>query len=357
MARAKTSRRGKKATRTSIRDRARQAANKRERGGSGLDTLQNIPQDIEFFKPKAGPGKKGMNQFSIVPYITSIENHPFQEPGEPWPECTYWQHVIGTAGDQKRFICPAKTEQSESRKCPICEYRSALIKSGQDPDLADELKPKQRQIFNILDHNDEDKGIQLFEISPYMFGFALDDEDKAQAEDFDDKYYGDFEDGLSIKARFSESSFGGKKFAEIARIDFEERDDLPEGMVTEEAVDLDAALKILDYDEIHKQFHELGDEEEGEGTEEEEKEGKTRRSRKPKTSRRKEEEEEERKIAEEEGDEPEDGNECPEGLDFGTSCDSVDICDDCGVWEDCKDYQDELEDEKRKKEKTRSSRR
>lgn len=319
---------GKKKSTRSIREKARQAAAKRERGGGGLDTLQNLPQDTEFFSPKMGRGTKGMNRFSIVPYVVSISNHPFQEKGELWPECSYWQHKIGTGTDKKRFICLAKTEQSKKKKCPICEYREALINSGSDPDLAEELRPRLRQLFNILDHDDEDKGIQLFEMSPYMFGFMLDDEDNAQAHKFDDKYYGDISDGLMIEARFNEESFNGSKFAKCARIDFEERPDLSKD-ITDEAIDLDAALRLLDYNELKKKFHEI---EIGEEEDEEE-------------TVPPEDDYEDPEAPE--GDMPEKGeddNECPEGLNFGHDCETQDVCDDCDndIWEKCKDKQEEL---------------
>ena len=273
---------GGKAKRQSIRDKARQAAANKEKGGGGLDTLKDLPRDIEFFKPKMGRGNKGKNHFSIVPYVVSIPNHPFQTAGELWHECTYWRHKIGNGTDQKSYICLAKTEQSPTKKCPICEHRAALIKSGDDPDMVEELKPKQRQLFNILDHDDEDKGIQLLEMSPYMFGFMLDEEDIAQEEDFPGRFYGDDQNGLSIQVRFNEESFGGNKFPEAARIDFEERDDLPEEMVEEQAVDLDACLRILTYDELNAKFFELeadenedadpGEEPEEEGSEDPEEE-------------------------------------------------------------------------------------
>jgi len=365
MARPKktTSKKGK--SKASIREKARKAAEQRERGG-GLDTLKNIPQDVEFFKPKMGKGRKGQNQFSIVPYIVSIENHPFQEAGEPWHECTYWRHKIGFGTDSKSFICPAKTSQAEDKRCPICEERASLLKSGRDPDMADELKPKQRQMFNILDHNEEDKGIQLFEISPHNFGNILDDEDKAQEEDFEGKYYGDWEDGLMITARFNKETFGSGSFPDCVRIDFEERDDLPEEMVMEETIDLDASLKILSYDDIYKGFYELGMESDEEEEEEEPKSSKrsrkssssstsSKRTRKAKEEPEEEPEEEEEEPEEEETEEEleaEEG-ECPYGHEFGYDCDQTDDCDECESWEECRDLADEIEEEERKKKKGR----
>lgn len=356
-----TSKKGKKTNRQSIREKARKAAGQRERGG-GLDTLKNLPQDIEFYKPKMGKAKKGINQFSIVPYIVTVENHPFQEVGEPWHECTYWQHKIGAGSDSKRFVCPAKTAISEDKRCPICEERASLLKTGRDDELAEELKPKQRQIFNVLDHAEEDKGIQLLEISPHMFGFMLDDEDKAQEEDFEGKYYGDWEDGLMIKARFDKGTYGNP---ECVRVDFEERDDLPEEMVMEETVDLDASLKILSYDDIYKGFYELGmesDNDDEEGEEEEDPPKSSKRSRKSSSSGAKgkrskkakeEPEEEPEDEEEEEPEEPEEEEEgdCPYGHEFGYDCDQTDDCDECESWEECRDLADEIEEEERSKKK------
>jgi hypothetical protein len=372
-------RRGKVAgkQRASIRDKARQAAESKERSSGGLDTLKDLPDKIEFFKPKMGKGVKGENFFSIIPYEVSIDNHPFQTPGELWHECTYWRHTVGEGQDRKSFICLASTTQSTEKRCPICEYRAALIKSGNDPDLADQLKPKQRQIFNILDHDDEDKGIQIFEMSPHMFGFMLDDEEVVQSErNFDGKFYADVQDGLSIIARFDQGSFAGNKFPEIARIDFEERDDLPDELI-DEAVDFDACLRILTYDELYKKFHGfIGEEddeqeeekpsrpsrssrtkEEGEPEEKPKGRERTRRTKaedkekepepeeKPKRLRRKPEPDPE---PEEDEQGPDDDNGCPHGLMFGTDCDTDELCDDCDVWEACKDEQEALEAEGKK---------
>ena len=356
---------GKTTQRQSIRDKARQAAETRERSGGGLDTLKELPQDIEFFKPKTGKGTKGENNFSIIPYIVSIENHPFQTVGELWHECTYWVHKVGAGEDSKRFICLAKTAQSEEKHCPICEYRAMLIKKGEDPELADSLKPKQRQIYNVLDHDDEDKGIQLFEMSPHMFGFMLDDEDLAQSEKkFDGKFYGDVIDGLMICARFDQGSFQGHKFPEIARIDFEERDDLSDDWI-DEAVDLDACLRILTANEMNAKFLEMdGQEEEPEAPPEkqerssrrtaakepEKQERTSRRSSAPKDPEPEPEPEKKERTRRREPEPKKDENECPQGLVFGTDCDG-DACyeadPDCPKWDDCKDRQEEMKASKK----------
>lgn len=355
---------------SSVREKAKQAAAERERGGGGLDTLKNLPQDIEFFKPKMGKGRKGLNRLSIIPYLVSIENHPRQDVGEIWFELTYWRHTVGSGDDRKSFVCPSKTAIAEDNRCPICEYRNALIKSGSDPELAEELKPKQRQLFNILDLDEEDKGIQLYDVSPFLFGEMLEAEYDVQEEDFGGKHFGDPEDGLSIVARFTKETFGSNSFAKIARIDFEEREDLDDSLIEEEAVDLDAVLRILDYETLNNEFFELdtgssSDDEEGEVEEDEEgevEEEKPKRSKRPPRRKKKEEEPEEEEEPDEEPDEeeedeqdnePEDDgdNECPAGLNFGYDCDTDDACDECDIWDECRDRLDEIEEEERKEKK------
>ena len=270
--------------------------------------------------------------------------------------------------------------------------------------MVEELKPKQRQLFNILDHDDESKGIQLLEMSPYMFGFMLDEEDIAQEEDFPNMFYGDDQNGLSIQARFNEEVFAGHKFPEAVRIDFEERDDLPDEMVEKEALDLDAHLRILTYDELNAKFFELdsdenegnhgaSDEQEGEEQEEEETEKETtstddleemdraelkayikvedlgikvfkshtdddirdnilaamEQSEAEETDESEEEEAEEppkktrRKRPGKEAEQKDDR--CPHGFIFGVDVDSKKArkkCDQCEEWDDCQDEKDRL---------------
>jgi hypothetical protein len=194
----------------------------------------------------------------------------------------------------------------------------------------------------------------------------LDDEDLAQSEKkFDGKFYGDVQDGLMICARFDQGSFQGHKFAEIARIDFEERDDLSDDMI-EEAVDLDACLRLLTYDDMNSKFLELDGQEQEEEVPQPEKEEKTHRrtSREPepepekqeRTSRRSKEPEQEPKKEERSRrqrtpePEPEEENECPQGLRFGIDCDGdacYDADPDCPKWDDCKDRQEEMKASKK----------
>ena len=203
-------------------------------------------------------------------------------------------------------------------------------------------------------------------MSPHQFGFMLDDEDRVQSADFDDRFYGDFENGLSIKARFSEGSFQGHKFPEIARIDFEERDDL-DASILEEAVDLDAALRILTPEEMEKKFFELEDGMEDEPEDEEEKSSRNTKTTTRKSSKRDEPDHDHDHDPEDEPEEKkkttskktstrkqkEDDNECPSGFIFGKDNDTEDECDSCDKWDDCRDEKDRLEAESKKSKKNR----
>jgi len=76
---------------------------------------------------------------------------------------------MGTEGDKKAEVCP-KTA-GKNHKCPICEAVYKLYKTNtvEDKTLASGLRAKVRHIFNIIDLDDIDKGIQVLETGPKIY--------------------------------------------------------------------------------------------------------------------------------------------------------------------------------------------
>lgn len=345
-------------------------------GGGGCLSLDGK----KFWRPK-----KGMNTFDIIPYEVSIGNHPIGiEPGELFQQLKYKVHYeIGA--ENKQIVCPTTV----GKKCPICEHRAALYKDpNADKDELQKLKPKDRIVFNIIDLDDEDEGIQIFDYSPHLFAGALYEELDATEGEFNNLF--DLDSGFTIKARFAEKKLGSNKFLECTRVDFEERQPYGDDQVAD-CLDLDKALVILSYDEINKIFMDLDEEPtSGKADDDDEKptgrqrssrkpeqeeaapSGRSRRNRTPEpdpepeddvpnefpedepepepTSRRRgrrAEPEPEPETAE-----PESGdNQCPSGYNFGVDTDTEDACDKCpnDIWEACKKAKSESKPERRRR--------
>lgn len=76
---------------------------------------------------------------------------------------------IGVEGDRKAEVCPKS--YGKTHKCPICEAVYKLYKNNtpEDKELANDLRAKTRYIFNAIDLNAIDKGIQILEVGPKIY--------------------------------------------------------------------------------------------------------------------------------------------------------------------------------------------
>ena len=344
----------KKAARQSLRDKIRQRAKEKKNSRSGSNAIR-LPDGKKFLDVK-----KGTMFLDILPYEVTATNHPEQNKGELWYERTYFQHS-NIGAENKKYICPRKTLK---KPCPICEQRDEFMKDyDANKDLIKDLRPSERQIFNVINLDKDSDGVQVFDVSNYLFGEKL---EKEINEDEDYGCFVDLEDGLTLKVRFDENNSFANPFYEADRIDFKIRDDYPESIL-DEVVDLDTCLNVLTYDELEKIFLELDEPAEEQEQEEEQEDPPARSSRrsaaedkdeeeKPATrSRRQPAEEQEEESAEEEKpvrrrgrreSEPEEDS-CPENAVWGEECDSLDACQTCDLWEKCKDEQDRLAAEKK----------
>ncbi len=206
----------------------------------------SIPEGVSMFKLK-----KGVMFIDIIPYVVGKGN-PFADEGEIHYERTYFNHKnIGPNGDS--FICLKKTQ---GKPCPVCEYRAKLASDpDSDEDTIKEMGPKERQLFNVIDLKDQDKGIQLFESSYHLFGRLIDEaikepDEEAESEGWD-KFH-DPENGLTLKLTVVDSTFNGRTFQQVSRIDFRSRKKQYEESIIDDAHCLDEVLKIKSYDDLKK---------------------------------------------------------------------------------------------------------
>ena len=225
----------------SMKQRARERAEEREFSG-GIKFLR-LTEDTEMFKPI-----KGTNNFSILPYVVNVDNHPEVDQGQNWYQRTVWVHYnVGIEGET--IICPLKTIK---KKCPICEHRMKLIKDS----LADEkeigkLDPSERELFNVIHENE----YKILLIAHGNFGKLLEEEMRD-----DDDYAGcaELEGGYNLRVRFKQKSWEGRKYLEASRIDFDEREDLDES-VLDDVKDLDDIMLIHNYQTLYDLFWDMGD--------------------------------------------------------------------------------------------------
>ena len=373
----------KSSKRGSMRERAKQRAEERQQSsGGGMKFIFPEGHEVKFFQPK-----KGTSTLDIIPYEVTVDNHPEGlEAGDLWYRRTIWVH-FGIGAEDKSYLCL----KTIGKRCPICDARAQMLKDGDaDEELIKSLKPKERELYNVIDLDDEKAGVQLWDMSYHLFGKILEDEIREGDEDL--AGFADLQDGKTIKVRFGEKKIGKNAFLEATRIDFVDRDDYDEDIL-EDVLDLDAILNILPYEKLEAVFLEVeeadtptkgkdsknkkssDDEEEEEDDtppsrkkkdsgkkkkqddEEEEEEKPSRRSKKKPEPEPEDEEEEEEEEKPKKGKDSkkkkssDDDEECPEGGTFGEDCDTLDECADCDLWEQCKEKQDEMEAEKKSKKK------
>ena len=218
------------------------------KGGYDKTTL-NINSDTPLFQLK----QEGARRIDIIPYRVSKGN-PYADAGTLHFERTYWAHR-GIGVDENSYVCPKKTTGAP---CPICEARAKLAKDPDaDEDALKDLAPKERQLFNVIDLDDRDRGVQVFDVSYHLFGKRLDKEVKSEPDEYE--FFADLREGLSLKLGVEEGTFGGGGYYEVATIGFKARKEQYGDDVLDQVYDLDAMLKVLPYDKLKAIFLQIED--------------------------------------------------------------------------------------------------
>lgn len=223
------------------------------------NTAIKIPEGANIIVIK----KEGVRRWHVIPFTTKKDN-PFCDAGLLYFERTYWCHPrIGSNEDT--YVCPKKVL---GLPCPVCEDRAKRAKDpSEDEDTLKALKPKERQLWNILDDDEKDKGVQIFDFSMHLFGKFLDG--KINNADADDKemykLFADPEDGLLIRVGFTEEKGGGYTFYKGSDIEFKGRKTVIDEDILKQAYCLDDLLKVESYDTLYKIYHQLEDVEDPKG--------------------------------------------------------------------------------------------
>lgn len=385
------SKRQKKKEKREKRSTAFAAKRRAETHKTGFEnTSFEVPEDKSKFVLKNDKAVR----LDIIPFEAG-EGNPFADKGELYYERTYFIHR-GIGVDQTYYVCLNKTCGDP---CPICEHRAKLMKDPDaDEDLIKDLGPKERQLFNVIDTKDRNKGVQIWDMSFHLFGKRLDQEIKNSDEDDNYDNFAELEGGFTLKCGVEEKSFGGgSSFYEVASIHFKSRKEDYDEDILEETTCLDDILIIKDYDELKQIFLQTTNNDDDDDDDDKDKKKKSEKGKKKENKKEPEPESEEpewevgdRVLAEiddesyageitevdadkesatvefDDGDtqdvefdnleaEPEktkkgkksnkkDKDEkkgkkgkCPGGGKFGKDTDELDECADCPVWDECDD--------------------
>jgi len=245
------------------RTRVSAAAMVEKNQGGYVGTSVRLPKGVSFFSPS----KAGAVNIDIIPYMVPKDAGNPVANGTMYCERTFYVHKgIGSDG-RGTYICPLKTT---NRPCPICEHRSKLAANPDTEDmLLDALKPKKRQLWNVFAHDDPEKGVQVWDVSFYLFGEQLVEELNNADEDDDFVFFSDPEDGSTLRVGFKENSFKGHSYYEAKSINFKARKKPLSDEIVDAANILDELLIVESYEKLKAIFFQIdipsdGDEDEDE---------------------------------------------------------------------------------------------
>lgn len=225
-------------------------------------TSLRIPDGTSLFTIK----KEGNYRIDVIPYVVGKGN-PHAAEGKKYWQRTYFVHR-GVGANGQSFCCPKKCTDGRL-KCPICEDAWRQWNAiGKDRELTDEelkkekdrvkaLWPKERQLFAVIDKNNAEKGIQIWDQSFHLFGKALKNKLDNMDEVDEKKGYDRFhhpEMGYTIRITAVEEKMGSYSFFDCSIFEFREREPY-EMSIIDEAPCLDDAIILLTYEQLEKAYY------------------------------------------------------------------------------------------------------
>lgn len=285
---------------------------KKGKGGSFL-AFDWKGKKVKFWKPK----ERGDYRIDIIPYKIASKNHPDCKRGASIGDEVYsldfFTHGYVGAG-QVTVLCPKETY---GKACPICEQAEiALREHGKESKEYGSLKPKHRVLYNVVNPDDENEEIMLFEETFAFFEQELNKfaGNRGRRKGGEFVRFADVSEGLTVVFTAEENKFNGKPFFKYNSWDFEERDKPHSKSIVDAAYALDDYLVVKSYDELKEILY---------GSEEAEDEAPDAPEEKPVKEPEKAEAPKKK---------------CPKGRVFGKDYDrAADECDTCeDIWRECR---------------------
>ena len=228
-----------------------------EEYGGGKSTVLDVTKSkrpVKWYSVKSG--KENKNRFDIIPYIVKSEwyekmkNHSNRITGVKVNKLDYKLEVpIHRFPNGQSVLC---LNYAFGKPCSACDEVKVMQERGEKESKWKQLSPKWRCYYNIIDVDESEKGVQIFDSSFYLFEKYL----KSEATSGKGGVipFCALDEGSIIVAKGKKKFIGeGKKktpFVECDDIEFEEREEQYDSSVLSKVYPLDQMLTILTSEEM-----------------------------------------------------------------------------------------------------------
>jgi len=204
-----------------------------------------LPSGVECFK--LDPDKKHV-YLDLIPYIS--KNNPDADKGKPAFFRKFWVHKnVGPNGIT--VLCPAKNPDKKGKfhDCKCCAESKRLFDAAEGDEDSKEwkqainIKAKERDLFQVVDTEERDKGIQPWDISSHLFMNQLKEADGDLDEGSKKLLYADIKKGWTLKLKVKKKKWKKATFAEVTRVSFVKRKKKYKKSFIKEGYCLDDLLK------------------------------------------------------------------------------------------------------------------
>ena len=213
-----------------------------------------IPKDVPIFKPK-----EGENRIDIIPYkISNPLNPAVTRDGFKIGDIDYYQHThthrrVGI--NNSEYLC---ANRMFGKPCAICNIQKDYW-DAQDKENAKKLYPFERSIYNVIDLDEPEKGIQVWEVSYNWVEKELMNLAAMKSKRGKTIIYGDWEIGNTIVFYGVKEKFGGNEFIRPSNFSFEDREKQYDESICDKSYPLDQYYVMPDYNVVEADFLQTND--------------------------------------------------------------------------------------------------
>jgi hypothetical protein len=207
-------------------------------------TALKLPPEVQLYRFPIDPKTKtGVARLDIIPFRIGPANkrfaYHFADEGKLFFEQTYFAHRNLGPDGKSSYVCILQTF---GKPCPICDHVNKLWKNyAQNKAEISSYKSTQRQLFNVIDLDDRDAGVQLLDYSNYLFGQHLDAKIRNADDDDREKYvrFASVKSGMSLRIGCAQSTKGDMTMITCADIEFRDRKQTYDMDIVDQAYQLD----------------------------------------------------------------------------------------------------------------------